>query len=46
MVDNSTELITYYDGKSGGTKYTVYYAKTKGLNVHNILSELQKDKTK
>ncbi len=36
MVDNSTLLICYYDGRYGGTEYTVDYAKKKGVHVINI----------
>lgn len=36
MVDNSSILICYYDGKSGGTKYTIDYAKAENLNIINI----------
>ena len=33
MVDLTTHLIAVYDGQKGGTKYTVDYAKEKGLFV-------------
>ncbi len=36
MVDNSSRLICYYDGSSGGTKYTVKYAESKAIPVFNI----------
>ena len=36
MVNNSTRLICYYDGQAGGTKYTVEYARRKGLEIINL----------
>ena len=33
MVNNSSKLIALYDGKSGGTKRTIEYAKKRGLNM-------------
>jgi uncharacterized phage-like protein YoqJ len=33
MVDNSSLLITVYDGRFGGTMHTVGYAETKGLEI-------------
>ncbi len=36
MVDNSSILVCYYDGKKGGTKYTLDYAKKKNLHIINI----------
>ena len=36
MVDNSSRLICYYDGSSGGTGYTVEYAENKLIHVINI----------
>ena len=33
MVDNCDVLITYQRRKSGGTSYTVNYAKAKGINI-------------
>lgn len=36
MVDNSSLLICYSTGKSGGTKSTVKYATDKGLKIINI----------
>jgi len=35
MVDQSSRLICFYDGKSGGTAYTVRYALEHGLKVIN-----------
>lgn len=36
MVDNSSRLICYYDGSSGGTGYTVEYAGSKGIHIINL----------
>ena len=36
MVDHSSRLICYYDGKKGGTAHTVRYALQRGLTVVNI----------
>ncbi len=36
MVDSSDIVLTYYDGQSGGTKSTLYYANKKGKRVVNI----------
>ncbi|MDL2287045.1 SLOG family protein [Eubacteriales bacterium OttesenSCG-928-G02] len=36
LIDHSSELICYWDGGSGGTKYTVDQAKNKGIIVHNM----------
>ena len=36
MIDRATHLIAVYDGQKGGTKYTVDYAKKKGLFVSII----------
>lgn len=36
MVDNSDTVITYFDGKSGGTAATLRYAKTKQKRIINI----------
>ncbi len=36
MVDNSKLLVCYYDGKKGGTKYTLDYAKKNNLYIINI----------
>lgn len=33
MVDNCDVLVTYQRRKSGGTSYTVNYAKSKGINL-------------
>lgn len=36
MVDRCSKMICYYDGGSGGTAYTVGYAKANGLEITNI----------
>ncbi len=36
MVDNSDTVITFFDGKSGGTAATLRYAKTKQKQIINI----------
>ena len=36
MVDRCSKMICYYDGGSGGTAYTVNYAKTNGLEITNL----------
>lgn len=36
MVDRCSKMICYYDGRSGGTAYTVGYAKANGLEITNI----------
>lgn len=36
MVDNSDLVLTFFDGKSGGTKNTVLYAEKKGRMVINL----------
>lgn len=40
MVDNSDFVVTWFDGKSGGTKNTVDYAKRLGRTVINLNTEL------
>ena len=37
MVDHSSRLICYYDGKKGGTDQTVKYAGEQGLTIVNVL---------
>lgn len=40
MIDNSSKLICYFNGSSGGTKYTVEYAETLSvpiINLYNII---------
>ena len=39
MVDRSSSVIAYFDGKSGGTGNTVSYAEDKGLDIINIYIE-------
>lgn len=36
MVDNSDFVLTWFDGKSGGTKNTVDYAFNKGRKIFNL----------
>jgi len=36
MVDHSSRLICYYDGKKGGTHSTVKYAEEQGLAIVNV----------
>lgn len=36
MVDRSDKVLTYFDGKSGGTAETLKYAKKKGLTIINL----------
>lgn len=36
MVDNSDSVITYFDGKRGGTANTLNYAKKKNLEIINL----------
>lgn len=33
MVEHATHLLAVYDGKTGGTRYTVNYARDRGLNM-------------
>lgn len=33
MCDQATHLLAVYDGQAGGTKYTIDYARKKGLNI-------------
>jgi len=37
MVDNSAVLLAVYDGKPGGTKYTIEYAMRRGLEIIEIV---------
>ena len=41
MVDNCDCVITWYDGKKGGTKNTVDYALKKGRYVFNINGQIE-----
>jgi len=41
LVDVASEVIAYWDGGKGGTKYTVDYALKQGKTVFNISDELQ-----
>lgn len=40
MVDNCSLLTCYYDGRYGGTEYTVDYAIKKGVEVINIWEQM------
>lgn len=40
LVDHSHLLICYYDGKSGGTQYTVNYATVQNLQIINLADKL------
>ena len=44
MVDNSSRLICYYNGCSGGTAFTVRYAGKKGLEIVNLFEVKQAEK--
>lgn len=37
MVDNSSVLLAVYDGKRGGTSYTINYAARRGLEIIEIV---------
>ncbi len=39
MVDNSDIVITFFDGKSGGTAATLKYANEKGKNIVNLAAQ-------
>ena len=39
MVDNSSRVISAYNGEKGGTKNTIEYAKSKNIGVVNIFDE-------
>jgi len=43
MVDNSDCVLTWFDGKSGGTKNTIDYANKKGRFIFNINENLNKN---
>ena len=42
MVDNSDTVVTWFDGRSGGTKNTLAYAQNKGRKIINI-NETEKE---
>ena len=46
MVDNSSKLISYYDGSGGGTKYTVEYAQRQNVQIINLCSKYSVDNIK
>ena len=37
MVDRSSRVIAFYNGESGGTRNTIRYADSKGVQVINLL---------
>ena len=37
MVDRSSRVIAFYNGESGGTRNTILYAESKGVEVINLL---------
>ena len=37
MVDRSSRVIAFYNGESGGTRNTILYAESKGVEVVNLL---------
>ena len=41
MVDRSSRVIAFYNGESGGTRNTILYAESKGVQVVNLI-EVQK----
>lgn len=41
MVDASSRLICWYDGKPGGTAYTIAYAQSRGLFIDNLAPNVQ-----
>ncbi len=43
LVDNASLLVCYYSGTPGGTRYTVNYAKSKGLEIINIFDVMNPD---
>lgn len=45
MVDNSLFVLTYYDGKPGGTKSTLEYAIEKRKKIINLVDEVIPDIT-
>ena len=36
LVDHASELLCYWDGGGGGTKFTIGQARQKGLEIHNL----------
>lgn len=43
MVDNSDYLVTWYDGKQGGTRNTLKYAQNKNRYIINVNTEYLKE---
>ena len=41
LVDNSGVCVCYLTKNSGGTAYTVNYAKKQGINVFNIAENIK-----
>lgn len=41
MVDNSSRVITYFDGQSGGTARTLAYAQLKKREIVNVCKEIE-----
>lgn len=42
MIDNSSMLICYFNGSSGGTKYTVEYAEKLSVPIINLYSTIKR----
>jgi len=40
LVDNSDICVAYYNYRSGGTAYTVNYARDKGIDVINVIHRM------
>ena len=36
MLDHSSVLVCYYDGRPGGTRYTVEYALRRGIEIFDV----------
>lgn len=43
LVDNASAVLAYFDGRAGGTAYTVARAKRDGLRVENLYRDGQLD---
>ena len=41
MVDRSQRVISFCDGKSGGTQNTLRYARKKGCQIINVAEEMK-----
>ena len=44
MADHSSRLICYYDGKKGGTHFTVKYAEERRLAIINVAEQKAKSR--